>query len=304
MPSFRTVSAVAAVAIGLATLTASPALADAAPSPDPTPAPTPTPAPVEPAATRLAYSSGHSASTRVMHLYGSDLTALSAVLVDGAEAEQLTVLDDATATFLLDVAPDYQPGTVPISLVSADGTVVPTTLTFRYFSTSRLDKQMAYAFAHWNDTASARYGYIRDNDCANFTSQTLAARGWKPSSQWYDKGPATRTRLPLATATWVSSTAMSNWLHSRPDLATHLGYARADRVQAVVGDIVQFDWDAKKYPGVWQHTGVVSRVTVLPNGDHAIEYVAHTNNNRYGNVQWLVQHMGKNLRIQFWHLKK
>ncbi|MGN6744335.1 MAG: amidase domain-containing protein [Amnibacterium sp.] len=312
MPTFRTVSAVTAVAIGLTVLAGAPAFADDAPSPEPTPAPTTTPSPApipdpapvpEPAATRLAYSSGHSASSRVMHVYGTGLTGLAEVLVDGVATDGLTVLDDSTATFLLDVAPDYQPGTVSISLLSDDGTIVPTTLTFRYSATNRRDKQMAYAFAHWNDTTSARYGYIPDNDCADFASQTLAARGWRQSSQWYDRGAAARTKRPVASAPWISSTAMSTWLRSRPDLATHLSWARAQRVQAVVGDVVQFDWDSKKYPGVWQHTGIVSKVVALPNGDHAISYVAHTNNNRWGDVTWLVQHY-KNLRVQFWHLKQ
>jgi len=314
MHSFRIVSTAAGLSVAACLFVAGPAMADtggatSAPSPTSTPAPTPAPVPTpiagEPWATGLGHAGGHTATSRVIHLYGSDLTNLAQVLVNGVEAPQLQVLDDSSATFFLDTAPDYQPGTVSISLVSVDSTVVPTPVTFTYKATNGLDKQMAYAFTHWNLTASEQFGYIAGNDCANFTSQTLLARGWRQSSQWFDKGAAVRSNLPIASATWVSSTAMSNWLHRRTDLAVHLGYNQADRDQAVVGDIVQFNWDSKKYPGVWLHTAIVSKVVTMPNGHHDIYYVAHTNNSTYGgSTQYFATHLSKNLRIQFWHLKK
>jgi hypothetical protein len=311
MRSFRIVSTAAVLAVAACALVAAPATAatTAGPTPAPTTTPTPTPVPTqipgEPWASRLAYTSGHSAYGRTMHLSGSDFTGLDEVLVDGVAAAQLEVLDDSTATFFLDSAPDYQPAVVSISLVSTDGTVVATPVTFTYRAINGVDKQMAYAFTHWNLTSSSRFGYITDNDCVNFTSQTLLARGWKQSSQWFDRGAAAKSKLPVASSTWVSSTAMSNWLHARTDLAVHLGYNQTDRDRVVVGDIVQFNWDSKKYPGVWQHTGVVSKVVTMLNGHHDIYYVAHTNNSKYGgSTQWFATHLTKNLRIQFWHLKK
>ena len=156
---------------------------------------------------------------------------------------------------------------------------------------------MAYAFQNWNRTSSARFGYIPDNDCANFTSQTLLARGWQPSDEWFNDGQGDWS------STWVSSTAMSTWLKQRPDLATRLPYRQRDKV--VVGDIVQFHWGwGKAYTG-WDHTAVVSKVVVLPNGRHDIYYVAHTNNSRYGgSTQYFAEHFSKRLRIQFFHLLK
>jgi hypothetical protein len=310
MHSFRIVSAAAALTVVVCGLVAGPAMADVsagtpAPAPTPTPAPAPTPVVGEPWATGLDHRSGHTASSRVIRMSGSDFTNLDEVLVNGVAADQLTVLDDSTATFLLGTAPDFQPGAVSISLLSDDGTVVPTPVTFTYTSVGGRDAEMAYAFTHWNLTSSKRFGYITDNDCANFTSQSLLARGWKQSSQWFDSGAAVKSKLPIASSTWVSSTAMSNWLHKRPDLAVHLGYNQAERDQVVVGDIVQFNWDSKKNPGVWQHTAVVSQVVTMPNGHHDIYYVAHTNNTDHGgSTQWFATHMTKNLRIQFWHLKK
>ncbi len=321
MQPFRIVSITAAVAVtlGTAVLTATPALAAplsaASAVSAPTPPPTPTPAPIafEPWATALSQVSGHSAVQRHVRITGTGFLAvdgvsagLAAVLVNGTAADDLVVRSDTSATFLMAAAPSFQPGPVSIALESGDGVPVPTALTFTYTTTSGLDKQMAYAGAHWSLTASTVFGYIPGNDCADFTSQMLLARGWKQSWQWYDTGAAPRTKRPVASLTWISSTAMSDWLRTRPDLAEHLSYAQADRDQVVVGDIVQFNWDDKASPGMWQHTAVVSKVVTLPNGHHDFFYTAHTNNQLFGGTTGYLVSSGHypHLHIQFWHLKK
>ena len=265
------------------------------PVPTPTPTPTPTPVVPYPTAASLDHTVGRSANTRTLWLTGTNLTNVSSVLIGGAPTDKLTVVSATRIGFAVSTAPEFQPTTASISLVAAsDGAVLPTSLSFQWVVQNRVDRQMRYAFSHWNDFASARYGYLPGNDCANFASQTLRARGWKPGSVWYDKGQGDWT------GTWVSSTAMSGWLAKRPDLATHLIYRQRDQVR--VGDIVQFNWE-----GVgtwWDHTAVVSKVVVLPNGRHDIRYVAHTNNTRFGgSTEWLAHHVAK-LRIQFWRLNR
>ena len=103
---------------------------------------------------------------------------------------------------------------------------------------------------------------------------------------------------------------MSNWLKKRTDLATKLTYAQRD--QATVGDVVQFRWPghSKKYTS-WDHTGIVSKVVVLPNGRHDIYYVAHTLNRQYGGgTTGLASYYtkqkikGSTLKVQFFHLLK
>ena len=317
MQPFRTVSLAAAVAVALGTvvLTATPAMAaplsTASSVTAPTPAPTPAPIAFEPWATALSQVSGHSAVQRHVRITGTRFlpvtgvsAGLAAVLVNGTRADDLVVRSDTSATFLMGAAPSFQPGAVSITLESGDDVSVPTALTFTYTTTSGLDKQMAYAGSHWTLTSSATFGYIPGNDCADFTSQTLLARGWKQSWQWYDTGAAPKTKLPIASATWVSSTAMSDWLRTRPDLVKHLSYAQADRDQVAVGDIVQFNWNIKTSPGVWQHTAVVSKVVNLPNGHHDFYYTAHTNNQLFGGTTGYLVAGNKYLRIQFWHLKK
>ena len=127
-------------------------------------------------------------------------------------------------------------------------------------------------------------------------------RGWKRSAQWFDYGPGDWS------GTWVSSTALSSWLMKRPDLATHLTYSQRNAVS--VGDIVQFRWPGhpKSYSS-WDHTAIVSKVVVLPNGSHDVYYVAHTLNRQYGGgttglAAWYAGQKitGSTLRIQFFHL--
>ncbi|HEY8318912.1 MAG TPA: amidase domain-containing protein [Amnibacterium sp.] len=320
MQPIRIVSLAAAVAVALGTtvLTATPALAgplSATPTPTPTATPTPTPAPIagEPWATALGQLRGHSAYERHVTITGTGFLAapgvsagLAAVLVDGTAADDLVVSSDTSATFLMGAAPAFQPGSVTLTLESNDDVSVPTALTFTYIATNRRDKELAYAGTHWALTSSARFGYIFGNDCADFTSQLLLARGWKQSSQWYDRGADPKSKRPVASSSWISSTAMSDWLHGRPDLAKHLGYSQADRDQVVVGDIVQFDWDSKATPGVWQHTAVVSKIVTLPNGHHDFYYTAHTTNRLFGGTVGALIASGyyPHLHTQFWHLKK
>jgi hypothetical protein len=230
-------------------------------------------------------------------LTGSHFENLAGVSVGSAPATGLTVLDASHVRFVVPAAADYQAGAKAITLrADSDWVARASKVAYTYVVKTKVEKQMAYAFKNWNKTSSSRFGYISANDCANFTSQTLLARGWKPSAQWFNSGQDDWS------STWVSSTAMSDWLQYRTDLATHLLYRQRDQV--VVGDVVQFHWGyGKKYTG-WDHTAVVSKVVVLPNGRHDIYYVAHTNNSQYGgSTQYFATHYPKALRIQFWHLK-
>jgi hypothetical protein len=236
---------------------------------------------------------------------GTNLTNLAGVQVAGTAVTELTVLSPTRVRFYLPNAADYQAKVAPITLTAlSDPTPRPTPLTFEYRITNRLDRQMAYAFQHWNAYSNRTFGYLSGSDCANFVSQTLLARGWKRTAAWFNDGPGRWS------AAWVSSTAMSGWLKKNPALATHLTYSQRDQV--VVGDIVQFRWPghAKTYTA-WDHTAVVSKVVVLPNGRHDIYYVAHTLNRQYGgSTAGLASYYagqrikGSTLRIQFFHLKR
>lgn len=277
-----------------------------APAPVPIPAPAPVPPPAPPAvpvpvlAPPVAQSMnklvGNSASVRTVTVYGTDLQNVREVLVGDQVALDLALIRPDAIRFQVGTAPTFQPGTAAITLVSADGSVVPTPLAFRWTVHTERDREMRYAGLHWNATASVRFGFLKGVDCVNFTSQLLLARGWKQSLDWWS---AYRTTKAYS-ASWVSSTAMSTWLRSRTDLATRLTWGGRDQV--VVGDVVQFNWDGKGRG--WDHTAVVSKVIVLPSGVHDIYYTAHTNARLFGGsiAAILASKSYRHATIQFFHL--
>ncbi|WP_375389538.1 amidase domain-containing protein [uncultured Amnibacterium sp.] len=235
---------------------------------------------------------------------GTNLLNLAGVQVAGAPVTNLVVQSPTLARFVLPNAADYQAKVARLTLTAySDRVARATPLSFTYKVTNRLDRQMAYAFQYWNVSSNRTFGYLSGNDCANFTSQTLLARGWKRSAAWFNYGAGRWS------GTWVSSTALSRWLKKRPDLVTPLTYSQRDRV--AVGDIVQFRWPGhpKSYTS-WDHTAVVSKVVVLANGRHDVYYVAHTLNRQYGgSTDGLAGYYtakkakGSTLRIQFFHVK-
>ncbi len=318
------------------------------PSPAATPTPKPTPLP-EPVATSLSSRSGGTAALRTVTMRGSSMANVARVVIGSQDAQQLALLSPTELRFVIPEAQDFVPGTVTIALISAtDGAWIPTHLTWTYAVRSAVDREMAYAAAYWNQYTSARFGYIPKNDCVNFTSQLLTARGWHESATWFDDGPVSHTVVQkktvvvpkevtvttttklhgkavktstvrtvktkvvkhvkkvvttvAASATWVSSTAMSDWLASRPDLATHLTYAQ--RAEVRVGDIVQFNWTG--VGSSWDHTAVVSKIVVDPSGTQHIWYAEHTNHQLYGgSIGMLATQPGyQHMRVQFWQLRR
>ena len=148
-----------------------------------------------------------------------------------------------------------------------------TSLTLTYTSNPAIDAQLGYVLTYWSSYNTAQYTVLSGVDCANFTSQSLVARGWAMDAGWY-YDQATGAMSP----SWASSTAMRDWLYTRPDLATPLDDSQRGLVK--VGDIAQFDWDGS---GDRDHTAVVTRVERTANGT-AVWVGSHTKDIDYWNV--------------------
>ncbi|WP_448808313.1 amidase domain-containing protein [Agromyces bauzanensis] len=215
---------------------------------------------------------------------GEQLDEVASVVVGGTPAT-IVVADAGQLTFAVPAVSDTALGTAaevqfadaaglpvdveaPAAVVAAGTSVVqplegeltgvaepavpmePSTLTLTYTSDPGIDAQVSYVLAYWSSYNSGVYPVIDGYDCANFASQSLIARGWAMDGGWY---------LDLATGamspSWSSSTALRDYLYTRPDRATELGDAQRDLVK--VGDIAQFDWDSS---GDRDHTAVVTRV--------------------------------------------
>lgn len=146
-------------------------------------------------------------------------------------------------------------------------------LSLTYTDDERINAQVGYVLAHWNNYNTAEYTVLSGVDCANFTSQSLVARGWQMDAAWYyDRATGAMG------AAWSSSTAMRDWLLSRPDLASPLDDAQRDAVK--VGDIAQFDWDRS---GDRDHTTVVTRVEHTATGTK-VWVGGHTKDSDYWDV--------------------
>jgi hypothetical protein len=146
--------------------------------------------------------------------------------------------------------------------------------------------QLEYAYAHWDDADSERFGVIDENDCVNFTSQTLFARGWATDDEWwYDEGGDAYA----SSDAWISSTLLRDYLEQHPERATPL--ADDQRARVKVGDIVQFDWDDS---GDRDHTGIITAVVTKSDGSIDLEYAGHTDATWDRSVEWSIteQHPG------------
>lgn len=127
--------------------------------------------------------------------------------------------------------------------------------------------QMQHVQANWQQTESAEFGYLDENDCVNFASQSLLMRGWVEDDEWwYAAGDA----YSSSTA-WRSSTAFMEYLAAHPEKATLL--TDDQRGQVRVGDIVQFDWDDS---GDRDHTGIVTAILTNDDGSIDVRYAGHT----------------------------
>ncbi|PPF43034.1 amidase domain-containing protein [Rathayibacter sp. AY1A1] len=144
---------------------------------------------------------------------------------------------------------------------------------------SRLASQLDYLSTYWNDYNSAQYGVISGNDCVNFTSQSLIARGWEMDGEWSYSSSGGYS------SAWASSTAFNAYLAAHPERATAIPDSERSRVKP--GDIVQFDWDGS---GDWDHTGVVTSV----DGDRIL-YSSHTADNHDQSID-----AASAGRIMFW----
>jgi hypothetical protein len=212
--------------------------------------------------------------------------ASPAIMVAGSE-EEITVTTPASANFA--------PGPVAITVTGADGAAVASTLAFEYAVVTPVDAQMTYALAHWQNRNVAEYGSYGDNDCVNFTSQSLIARGWVEDSEWNHtlNSDGTHKYSPA----WLSSTAMMRYFAARPELATALTDQQRDQV--VIGDVVQFDWDNS---GDRDHTGIVSRIEGT-GPDRIIYFAGHSLDSDYRSVDVAITTDHPGGTAYYWHLE-
>ncbi|BDZ45464.1 amidase domain-containing protein [Naasia aerilata] len=169
---------------------------------------------------------------------------------------------------------------------SKSGPVLPAGLS------SAVNRQLTYALTYWKTYNTAEFETLGEDDCVNFTSQTLLQRGWTQDDEWYYDASSVYD----SGAAWRSSTALRDYLEEHPERATALDDTQRDQV--VPGDIVQFDWDGS---GDRDHTGVVTRVEKTGAGIK-IAFAGHTEDSDFRDVDEAitVDHPGGT--AYYWHL--
>ena len=202
---------------------------------------------------------------------GEGLDDVSSVVFGGVAATSVTAVAHNQLQVVAPAALDYAVGAVSVTAASEEGEVIASAANYDYQVVTPVDAQMQYAFAHWQDYNDEVWGTFPDNDCGNFVNQTLIARGWVQTDEWYSEWNTTGD----FSDSWARGPAMDAWFASQTDRATRLSLEQRD--QAKVGDVVMFDWDPANENGV-DHTMLVSKVDAATG---AISMVGHTIDAQY-----------------------
>ncbi|MET0955896.1 MAG: amidase domain-containing protein [Cryobacterium sp.] len=157
---------------------------------------------------------------------------------------------------------------------------------------ANVQAQLDYALTYWSDYNTAEYGVVDGNDCVNFTSQSLVARGWAMDEDWYTSGTGSDFDF---SSPWVSSTAFMNYL-ADSGRATALTDDQRDQVK--LGDVVQFDWDNS---GDRDHTAIVSRIEGSGD-DIVIYYAGHTDDSDYLSVDFAITEKHPGGTAYYWSI--
>ncbi len=206
-------------------------------------------------------------------------TAIGAVLAVGATALVVQALDDSPATptkTAQTTDADASAATEEPARATPTDTPAAAPVEAEPALSAPVAAQIDYLLAHWKLETynSVEWGVLGENDCVNFASQAMIARGWTMDGVW--SSPKNGNAYD-ASAAWRSSTAFMNYI-AQAGKATALTDQQRDQVK--VGDIVQFDWDNT---GDRDHTGIVTRVEKV--GDTvAISFAGHTLDSDYRSV--------------------
>jgi hypothetical protein len=246
----------------------------------------------EPTISALSVSAGSVTGATEVVVTGSDLSEVTTVMF-GANAATVTATTDDSITVVAPAATNFVAGSVEVTATIGDAAAASST-PYEYQVLTPLDAQMTYVLAHWSERNTTEYGTLVDNDCVNFTSQSLIERGWTMDDAWWHSQSGGVDEYSSA---WISSTSMMKYFAARPALATALTDDQRDSV--VVGDIVQFDWDNS---GDRDHTGIVTRVEGT-GAERQIFFAGHSLDSDYRSVDVAITTDHPGGTAYYWHLE-
>ncbi|MCU1404831.1 MAG: hypothetical protein JWQ43_1134 [Glaciihabitans sp.] len=257
-------------------------------------APASSDAPAAPAVTGLSVATGSVSGGTEVTITGTGLDTVSGVTFGANPASTVTAVSAKELHVTTPVAANFAVGPVDVAIVAGDAAAVPSGSTFEYTDVTPVDAQMTYLLTHWQNRNVDEYGSYGDNDCVNFTSQSLIARGWEQTADWNHTANSDGTHS--YSSAWISSTSMKKYFTAHPELAVALTDDQRDQV--VIGDIVQFDWDNS---GDRDHTGVVSRIEGT-GADRVISFAGHSLDSDYRSVDTAITTDHPGATAYYWHL--
>lgn len=212
------------------------------------------------------------------------LASAGSIALEAEPAVPLAVEPGTPQLRELIVKPSSDPAAASAAAEASVTPSAPAMLSFEYLPDPRVTAQSDYVLRHWNNY-NPEYNAIYGNDCVNFTSQGLLARGWTMDAEWNYNG--------AGSSAWISSTAFRDYMANHPERGVALDDSQRSEVK--VGDIAQFDWDNS---GDRDHTATVTRVDKSEYG--VTIYVAgHSKDSDYWNVDEAIAGGGS---VHYWSL--
>ncbi|AMM19073.1 hypothetical protein AX769_01630 [Frondihabitans sp. PAMC 28766] len=215
--------------------------------------------------TSASSSAGSLVGGETVTLSGSNLTGVDKVTFNGVASPAVVAKSPTSVTAVVPSAVNYQPSSGAIAVYKGAAIVASArSLTYTWAAKTGVDREMQYAFAHWNlpryNAAYANFDSL-GGDCQNFVSQSLLAAGLAKSTSWFYDSEASHS------TSWAYAPSFN-------DLAPSLGFTRlasTQRSQLQVGDLAYFDWNNN---GVPDHVMIVSAVSTVA-GTTTVKLVGH-----------------------------
>lgn len=217
--------------------------------------------------TAVSPASGSLVGGEKVTIRGRSLAGVDRVTFNGVDADEVTVVRSTTVTAIVPGAVGYRPSSGAVAVFRGSSQVPSAPLSYTWSVQNGVDKEMQYAFAHWNaDTYNAAYINFNSvgGDCQNFVSQALLARGLAQNASWYYDAAGAHSE------SWGYAPSFDAYLAGTPSL----GFTRLDstqRSQLSVGDLAYFDWNDN---GVPDHVMIVSKISGAA-GQTKVSLVGH-----------------------------
>lgn len=228
---------------------------------------------------------------------GSNLDDVKTVQIGGQQAT-VTHTSDTKVVAVVPPAANFQAGAVDVALTGKDGKPVATSdKAYAYQVATPVDKQLAYAMTYWKNYNSAEWGDLNPvgGDCANFVSQTLIARGWAMTPEWYNKNAAADW-----SPAWGYVPSMDAYFQANAASLGLTEYPLDQRDKIKVGDIVMFDWNNNDS---LDHVQIVSAVDHV-DGKIQIKMVGHNEDTDYRDLDEAITVDHPGATGHFWSLSK